>query len=200
MSADQRCIEVPTKAYPTRRVGEGRDRFPRCAPVSAAGRPLASDNKEDSLWSRATPMQAARGMAACTLAACQQPVCVAGRCVSPHGAVPSTENVRPPSRSGMGHAPGNRRSPALRVLQNAHAGVRAGVGPGSNLTPQLAKGPYPGAMAGDEAHGGIPLRRLREPAGMTIAAVAARAGVEASRLAEVEGGIGLADVSYEELR
>ena len=54
-------------------------------------------------------------------------------------------------------------------------------------------------MADDDwAHGGEQLRHLRELAGMTIAEVAARAGVDASRLAQVEEGIGLADVSYEE--
>src|SRR5215210_3109427 len=48
------------------------------------------------------------------------------------------------------------------------------------------------AMADDHgAHGGEQLRRLRELAGMTIAEVAARAGVASSRLAEVEDGIGL---------
>ena len=54
-------------------------------------------------------------------------------------------------------------------------------------------------MADDDgAHGGQQLRRLRELVGLTITEVAAKAGVASSRLAEVEDGIGLADVSYEE--
>lgn len=49
-------------------------------------------------------------------------------------------------------------------------------------------------MAGDdEPHGGEQLRRSREAAGMTVAEVAARAGVAGSQLADVEDGIGLAD-------
>lgn len=51
--------------------------------------------------------------------------------------------------------------------------------------------------AGDvETHAGEELRSLRERAGMTIEEVAARAGVDPGRLAELEDGAGTRDVLY----
>lgn len=46
------------------------------------------------------------------------------------------------------------------------------------------------------AHAGEELRWLRERAGMTIEDVAARAGVDAGWLAELENGVGTHDVVY----